>query len=247
MNSYSLCLLAFLHLCTHFATAQIKSSKYEAGLAVGAFVYQGDLTPNRLGSFPTIRPGILLQGTRKLNSNYAIRLHLSIASLRGNDAKFNSPAYRQFRNFNFRSPLIELTPQVMWSPSGWSEQGPRISPYAFAGAGLSYLNIRRDASGFDASKFGSDENLPQRIAEDMQHRTPRLLPVIPVGAGLRYAITPSLVLNGELNYRHTFSDYLDGFSEAANPTQKDKYYSISIGLIYRFGRKNSWDCPPVKN
>jgi hypothetical protein len=247
MNSYVLCLPALILLYSQSATAQVKSSKYEAGIAVGAFIYQGDLTPNRLGSFPTLRPGILLHGTRKLNNHYAVRLHLSLASLRGDDAKFHSPVYRQFRNFNFRSPLIELSPQIMWSPSGWSEQGPRISPYAFAGAGWSYLYIRRDASGFDASKFGSDENLPQRIADDLQHRTPRLLPVIPLGAGLRYAITPSLVLNGELHYRHTFSDYLDGFSRAANPKQKDKYYSLSIGIIYRFGSKNSWDCPPVRN
>ncbi len=237
MTSYALCLSACFFLLIQPTTAQIKSSKYEAGIAVGAFIYQGDLTPNRLGSFPTIRPGVLLHGTRILNSNYAVRLQLSIASLRGDDAKYNSPAYRQFRNFNFKSPLIEIAPQVMWSPSGWSEQGPRISPYAVAGVGLSYLNIKRDASGLDLSKFGSEENLAQRVADDLQHRTPRLLPVIPIGAGIRYAITPSLVLNSELNYRHTFSDYLDGFSKAANPKQKDKYYSISVGLFIVLERR----------
>jgi hypothetical protein len=229
------------------ATAQKKSSKYEIGAAVGVFIYQGDLTPNRLGSFPTIKPGILLHGTKKLNNNYALRLHFSFASLRGDDAKFNTPAFRQFRNYNFNSPLIELSPQIMWSPSGWSEQGPRITPYVFGGIGLSYMNVKRDASGFDPSKFGLEENLPQRIAEDLQNRTPRLLPVIPLGGGLRCAISPSLVLNTEINYRHTFSDYIDGFSIAANPKQKDKYYSVSVGLTYRFGKKNSWDCPPVRN
>jgi hypothetical protein len=247
MNSYSVCLLsASLLFCT-YVQAQKKSSAYEIGLAGGVFIYQGDLTPNRFGSFPTLRPGLALQGTKIISNSYAVRLQLAIASLRGDDAKFSSPAFRQFRNFNFKTPLIELSPQIMWSPSGWKENGPRITPYVFAGAGLSYLRIRRDASGFDPSKFGLEENLPARIAEDFDKRTPRLLPVIPVGAGLRYAITPSLVLNGELNYRHTFSDYIDGFSRAANPNQKDKYYSITVGLIYRFGKKNSWDCPPVRN
>jgi hypothetical protein len=56
MNSYALCLLALILLYSQTATAQIKSSKYEAGIAVGAFVYQGDLTPNRLGSFPAWNP-----------------------------------------------------------------------------------------------------------------------------------------------------------------------------------------------
>lgn len=247
MNRFVVVITAVFLFCTVAIYAQNKASRYEAGIAVGGFVYQGDLTPNRLGSFPTMRPGIMLHGTRKLNNNYAVRLLFSVASLRGDDAKFNTPAFRQFRNFNFRSPLIELSPQLMWSPSGWSEQGPRITPYVFGGAALSYLNIRRDASGFDASKFGLEENLPQRIAEDLQHRTPGLLPSIPAGAGLRYAVSPSLVVNGELNYRFTFSDYVDGFSIAANPKQKDAYYSLSIGIIYRFGKKNSWDCPPVRN
>lgn len=228
-------------------SAQKKLSNYEVGAGIGAFIYQGDLTPQRFGSVITLRPGLMLHGTKIINSNYALRLNFSIASLRGDDGKYNTPGYRQFRNFNFKTPVIEFSPQIVWSPSGWIEQGPRISPYVFAGFGLSYLNIRRDASGFDASKFGFEENLPARIAEDLSKRTPRLLPVIPVGAGLRYAITPSLLLNGELNYRHTFSDYVDGFSQAANPKQKDHYYSLSIGLIYRFGKRNAWDCPPVRN
>jgi hypothetical protein len=247
MNKCSVGLPVLFIFLSLFVNAQKKSSKYEVGAAIGAFIYQGDLTPQRLGSYKTLRPGLMLHGTRIINSNYAIRLNFSIASLRGDDGKYNTPAYRQFRNFNFKTPLIELSPQIMWSPSGWQEQGPRISPYVFAGIGLSYLRARRDVSGFDPSKFGLEENLPMRIAEDINKRTPWLLPVIPVGAGVRYAITPSLMLNGELNYRHTFSDYVDGFSIAANPKQKDHYYSLSVGLIYRFGKKNSWDCPPVKN
>lgn len=247
MNRCSVCLLLLCLFISSITAAQKKSSKYEMGGAIGAFIYQGDLTPQRLGSFKTVQPGLLLHGTRIINANYAVRINFSIASLRGDDGKYNIPAYRQFRNFNFKTPLIELSPQIMWSPSGWQEQGPRISPYVFAGVGLSYFRIRRDASGFDATKFGFEENLPARIGQDLQHRTPRFLPVIPVGAGLRYAITPSLMLNGELNYRHTFSDYVDGFSIAANPIQKDHYYSLSVGLIYRFGKRNAWDCPPVRN
>jgi Outer membrane protein beta-barrel domain len=249
MNSYvrSLCISMLIGFVCISASAQKKSSNYEVGAAIGAFIYQGDLTPQRFGSYKTVRPGLLLHGTKKINNNYAMRVNLSIASLRGDDGKYNTPAFRQFRNLNFKTPLIELSPQIMWSPSGWVEQGPRISPYVFAGVGLSYLRVRRDASGFDPSKFGLQENLPARIAEDLQNRTPRLLPVIPVGAGLRYAISPSLMLNGELNYRHTFSDYVDGFSIAANPNQKDHYYSLSVGLIYRFGKRNAWDCPPVRN
>jgi Domain of unknown function (DUF6089) len=247
MNKSSVSLLVLFVLASLLVNAQNKSSKYEVGVALGAFIYQGDLTPERFGSTKTIRPGVLVHGTRIINNNLAARLNLSFASLRGDDSKYETPAFRRQRNFNFSTPLIEISPQLVWSPSGWKETSPRISPYLFAGVGLTYLRVRRDWSNFNASHFGLEENLPARIAEDMQKRTPRLLPVIPAGAGVRYAITPSLVMNGEVNVRRTLSDYIDGFSIAANNRYRDHYYSVSVGLIYRFGKKNSWDCPPVKN
>lgn len=248
MNSRFNFFLAFFILSsTSFLfSQQTKSSKYEVGIAVGGFIYQGDLAPSRLGSWKTIRPGLILHGSRKINSTLAVRLNFSWASLRGNDAKYSTPSYHQQRNFNFRTPLIELTPQIVWSPMGWEEVGPKLTPYAFAGAGLGFTRIRRDWSNFNPLHFGLEEDLPQRILLDAAHRTPVLLPVIPVGAGIRYAVSPQIVLNAELNYRTTFTDYLDGFSRAANPKRKDHFYSISVGAIYRFGKKNSWDCPPVR-
>lgn len=228
-----------------FSNAQTKKSKYEVGAAIGGFIYQGDLSPSVFGSYKTIWPGLIIQGTRYLNSTFAARLNFSLASLSGDDSKYSTPVYHQYRNFNFKTRLIELSPQIVWSPTGWNEVGAKISPYAFAGVGLGLVRIRRDWSGFNASHFGANENLPARIAEDMAHSTPRFLPSIPVGAGLRYAVSPRIVINGEVSYRQLFTDYLDGFSKAANPKFKDHYYNIAIGVIYRFGRKNSWDCPNV--
>lgn len=238
-------LFVFFILNVTKAKAQKKSSKYEVGIAVGAFIYQGDLTPYRFGSLKTMRLGFIVHGSRKINATMAVRLNLSIASLKGDDSKYNTPAYRQQRNFKFSTPLIELSPQLVWSPWGWEELGPKISPYAFAGVGLSYIRIRTDLSNFNASHFILEENLPVRIAADLAHGTPRLLPVIPIGGGIRYAISPKFVMNAELSYRTTFTDYLDGFSKAANPNLKDKYYNVSVGVIYRFGKNSSWDCPPV--
>jgi opacity protein-like surface antigen len=248
MKSYIILFTFFSSRAVSSVTAQTqkKSSNYEVGAALGAFVYQGDLAQGRYGSWRTAKPGIILHGSRKLNSTLAVRLNATLASLKGDEAKFNTPAYRKQRSFNFSTPLIELSPQIVWSPWGWDEVGARISPYAFAGVSLAYLRVRRDYSGFNASHFTLEENLPARIAQDMQRRTPTLLPAIPFGAGVRYAVSPSIVINGEFNYRHTFSDYIDGFSIAANPKLKDHYYSVSAGVIYRFGKKNAWDCPPVK-
>ena len=241
----SKCILVLISMCTQ-VQAQITQPKYEVGAAAGAFVYQGDLTPSRFGSWKTIRPGLVLHGSRLLNRTMALRLQLSIASLHGDDAKYNNPAYRQQRNFNFRTSLVELSPQLVWSPLGWSDAGKQLSPYVFGGAALSFVRIRRDASAFNAAYFEAEPELVTQLATDLAARTPRLMPAVPVGAGMRYSISPTIVLNAEVSYRFLFTDYLDGFSRAANPDRKDHYYNIAVGLIYRFGRKNSWDCPPVR-
>lgn len=238
-------IVVLISMCAQ-VQAQIKQPKYEVGAGVGAFVYQGDLAPGRFGSWKAIRPGLVLHGSRMLNRTMAVRLQLSIASLHGDDAKYSNPAYRQQRNFNFRTSLVELSPQFVWSPLGWSDEGKQLSPYVFSGAALSLVRIRRDASAFNATYFEAEPELFTQLATDLSAGTPRILSAVPVGAGIRYSISPTFVLNAEVSYRFLFTDYLDGFSRAANPDRKDHYYSISVGLIYRFGRKNSWDCPPVR-
>jgi Domain of unknown function (DUF6089) len=241
----SKCIVVLISMCTQ-VKAQTKQPKYEVGAGVGAFIYQGDLAPGRFGSWKTIRPGLALHGSRLINKTMALRLQLAVASLHGDDAKYDNPAYRKQRNFNFRTSLIELSPQFVWSPLGWADAGKKLSPYVFGGAALSLVRIRRDASAFNAVYFEAEPELISRLATDLSTRTPRLMPAVPVGAGMRYSISPTLVLNAEASYRFLFTDYLDGFSRAANPDRNDHYYSITLGLIYRFGRKNSWDCPPVR-
>jgi hypothetical protein len=176
----------------------------------------------------------------------AVRLNFSLASLRGDDAKYSTPAFRQQRNFNFRTPVIEITPQLVWSPLGWNDKGKKISPYLFGGAGLSILHIRRSWSNFNVAYFESEPAVINGLATDAAHSTPGVTVVVPFGGGIRYSISPQMVLNAEAGYRFLFTDYLDGFSRAANAALKDNYYSVTVGVIYRFGNKNSWDCPPIR-
>jgi long-subunit fatty acid transport protein len=69
--------------------------------------------------------------------------------------------------------------------------------------------------------------------------------VIPLGAGIRYTLNARWSLNAELDYRFSFSDYIDGFSKSANPNAMDAYYSLSAGLNYHFLNKGI-KCPPLK-
>lgn len=226
--------------------SQADQHRYELGAALSGFIYQGDLTPERLGSYKTMRPGIQLHGSILLSHSFLARTNLTIGGLRGDEAKYDKPEFRSQRAFQFRTPLVELTQLLAWNPLGTNYRERGFAPYVFAGAGISWLNIKRDWSRFNAAYFGDGSDLQARLGLDTARSVPRFVPVIPLGAGIRYGISPAWVVQLETSYRLIFTDYLDGFSQAANPDLDDHYQTISAGLIYRVGKKNTLACPVIR-
>jgi OOP family OmpA-OmpF porin len=227
--------------------SQVQYSDYEIGLGGTSFVYQGDLVPSATGSYRTLKNGLSFFGTKILSSSFSIRANMSIGRIAGDDSKFSLPAWRKQRNFSFHSPVAELTALLTWNVLGKNDEPFGFAPYLFAGAGFSYLHITRDASGFNGEFFSSEPAVVAGLAADLAHRLPRITPVIPVGAGIRYALSSRFSVYAETSYRFMFSDYIDGFSQAANPAKNDHYYTNSIGLIYRMTKKNTLKCPTIKN
>ena len=221
--------------------------KYEIGISAGVFVYQGDLTPSRLGSYRTMKPGFGIFGSKILNNALALRGNFSIGNLKGDESKYTKPDFRQQRNFNFRSPLIELTAQLVWNPLSTNYSDKGFSPYAFGGGGFSLLKVKRDWSKLNAEYFGATSSTITGLATDQQTTPPRLIPVVPMGVGIRYNFSSKFSAFAETSYRLTFTDYLDGFSKAANPDLQDHYLSHIVGIIYRIGKKNTMDCPVVRH
>jgi hypothetical protein len=238
--------LLSLYFCIHLcATAQPYLSKFELGINAGALVYQGDLTPSQLGSYKTLKPELNFFLNRIVSPLFSLRTNVVIGGLRGDDAKYLEPAYRQQRNLNFKSPAFEVSELLVADifSNNLSRQSSVFSPYLFAGLGISFLNITRDWSRFNAEYFSSEPGTISGLAADQQHPSPTLIPVIPMGIGIRYPISSRISINAESSYRFTFTDYLDGFSKAANDAKKDSYLSHTVGLIFQF-KNNSWlKCP----
>lgn len=227
------------------ASSQTAMSKYEFGLNGGVVVYQGDLTPERFGSYRTLKPVLGLSVSRALSPVLSARFTLTHGKLYGNEAKYANPAWRKQRAFNFTTPITELSGQVVWS--FLENKTPRLSPYIFTGAGLSFVKVRRDYSRMDPVVFAENRTVQDGLAADIAHPLPRLMPVIPIGAGVRYYLNDRLSITAETNYRFGFTDYLDGFSAAANPSRNDHYLTHSVGLVLAKGDKNKQlGCPVLK-
>lgn len=236
--------IVFLIFCT-ISNAQKNSSRIEIGAALSSFIYQGDLTPDKLGSYQTIRWGINLQGSIIINNYFLLRTNLAMGGLNGDEAKYKNPEFRKQRAFYFTTPVFELSQLLVWNPWSTNFAGKGLSAYLLGGVGLSFLKIKRDWSNFNAAYYGNNADMSDRIAIDSSHSLPNILPVFPIGIGFRYAISSSILLNAESSFRLISTDYLDGFSKAANADRADRYQTIILGVIYRFGNKDMLGCPVV--
>lgn len=229
----------------NYVNAQLMVPRFEVGAGISSNIYQGDLTPNRLGSYETMKAGFQLHGSLILSPSFLARTNLAVGGLRGDDAAYDNPEFRKQRNFNFKTPVIELSELVVWNPLRTNYKNTGFSPYLMAGVGISFLSIKSDASNFNPEYFDNEAEIQQNIAADQEHGTPSVIPVVPVGAGVRYGFSPALAVYAESAYRLMFTDYLDGFSKATNPDGNDHYQTISLGIIFRPGSKGKLACPAV--
>lgn len=226
--------------------------KYELGLNVGAYVYQGDLSPQRLGSLKTIRPGIGISFGKPLSNIFSIRGVFNVASLKGNEAKYAEPEYRQHRAFAFNSSVKELGVHFQYNILGNREYWPAIEPYIFAGVSAAFIHTEKDFSNFDGAYFGEVRagEIQSLLAEDNAERSRRTVMNLPVGVGVRFNINSTWALSSASNFRLGGSDYIDGYSRSVNPEKKDHFFSQNVGVVYRMGSgKNSskakLNCPVV--
>jgi hypothetical protein len=77
--------------------------------------------------------------------------------LRADEALFETQAYLKERALAFRTPVVELSPQVVFTPFGGLTEQARVSTCLTAGISMSWLNVQSDWSGFDAAYFSETE------------------------------------------------------------------------------------------
>lgn len=245
IRSMHIAFLIVAFCCVSGVSAQVFPARYEAGINGGAFVYQGDLAPRVWGSLKTTRPGFGVYMSRIISESFTAGVVVNIASLKGDETKYDIPAFRKFRAFKFTSSLREAYVQIKWHLEPITPFDLPVKPYVFAGFGIAFINTSADYTDFEAGYFGSTSSTVTGLAIDITKPAKKTKPVLPVGFGIRYFLSEDLSLNFESSYRVTSTDYIDGFSEAANPDMNDHYLVQTVGVGYRFGRKSKYSCPVV--
>lgn len=237
-----LALLFLVSVSTVFCQAQYKAT-YAVGINAGSFIYQGDLTPSRTGSWKT--PGFAwgLTGVKHLTPTLSARLDVGFGKLRGDEARYATPEYRQHRAFAFNNRVTEVIAGGEWNPTG---RDRKLSPYVFAGIGYAQMKITRDYSRFDGEYFSGEPSLKEMLAKDAEAPLPKGVAIFPVGVGVKYTLNNRFSLTTEASQRFSRSDYLDGFSYSGNANRKDNYTKFSIGLRYSIGGNDRLGCPVIR-
>lgn len=224
--------------------SQSKVGNAEVGIHAGTLIYQGDLSEHVTGNFNSLKPAVGVFIAKPVNEYVKLKLGLTRGKLAAADADYDV-YWRQQRSFTFSTPLTELALTMEFNPYGSNQDFKRLTPYVFAGAGAGFLNIKRDWSKINPAAFDDKSTAVSGLAADTLHHPSKVLPIIPMGVGLHYSISPKIGLKAEATYRYTASDYLDGFKFAGNPERKDSYYGISLGLSFLLG-SDKYACPVVR-
>lgn len=231
---YPIFLLLLIFTVTETVDAQYQYQwrRYRKELVGGivASNFLGDLGgANVIGSnglrdldWPATRPGGSFGYRYRTGKSNAVKGMLHIAYLSGDDQK-TQERFRNNRNLNFRTPIIELSGQFEWLLTRQREghryklkgvQGWRhisFESYVFIGAGLMWFNPQgryTDGNWVNLKPLNTEG---QGLAPT---RKPyhRVQPVIPVGLGIKYAVNPQWSVGIEYGIRKTFTDYIDDCS-----------------------------------
>ena len=156
----------------------------------------------------------------------ALRLEGTFGQISGNDnvlAGITDIAKERFnRNLNFRSNITDVNLMLEIHPMyifvDWPAKEttpPRTSPYLLAGIGYFTFNPQTKLIGSDRwidlqplhteGQGLVETNIPNYSLQQLN---------IPMGAGIKYELSPLVNLRGEVVYRKTFTDYLDDLSSA---------------------------------
>lgn len=191
-----------------FVTSALCAQPVRLHLMAGFANYSGDIQQKRF----TLNQSNAVIGagaTYNITDKFALRSDYSFAHL-GADDKFNKASLR-VRNLNFKTIIQELNLLGEYDILNTSDH--RLTPYIFAGIGVfKFSPYTTDSAGNKVFLVGlstEGQGLPGYPARKVYKRTQFN---IPLGGGVKFALSEDLFVGFEIGVRKLFTDYLDDVS-----------------------------------
>ena len=223
------------------SVSSVNAQNLHVNLFGGLSNYNGDLQPKKLslkGVQPAFGAGLLYE----ITDRFTARLMFTHGTLKAADA--NSP-YNKDRNLSFSSPINEGSLGIEYDILNLYETN--ITPYLFAGIAVYHFNpsaIDTNGTKVLLQPLGTEG---QGFYLNRQKYSLTQLS-LPIGGGIKLALTPNVRLRAEAGLRKLFTDYLDDVSTTY--ADKDELLlnngAKAVELAFRGGEiKQGFVYPPA--
>ncbi len=230
MTSRVLLLAAFTLLISISSTAQYK---WDVGIKIGASNYLGEIGGNELAGRDFIwdmrldhtRMNYAVFARRKMSKRWALSFNADYVSVWGFDANSLNPA-RRARNLNFRNRIYELGGRGEFTifydndVGGKGYYDPDFRVFVFAGLAGFYHNpqgqifsaIDENGTILEPDYKNQWYDLRELRTENQSEEYEKIALAVPLGIGMYFTFDKKWRIGWEINWRATFTDYLDDIS-----------------------------------
>jgi Outer membrane protein beta-barrel domain len=211
LKQLPLFLLFFILLAFDCQSQERWGQLYVSG-GMGGMNYSGDLQEKAITA-GQMRLGGTVGVTYQARPHLAGNFSFTLGSIGATDAK-NGPRW-VYRNLSFKTVIFEASVTAEYDfinidqpdDQSFADMNPkRVTPYIFAGLGLFHFNpYTYDLSGKKVylQPLGTEGQVTGYALWQAS---------FPIGVGVRYALSNTVMLSGEFNFRKTLTDYLDDVS-----------------------------------
>ncbi len=194
-----------------------------------------ELTKLMKGAFITFNP----------NEWIGLRFGAQYTYLEGKDELIKNQGgqelWRKQRNLDFRTKMWEAYTALEFTPIMYFKRNdlyfPRLRPYFFAGIGVFHFNPQGSLINENGEQvwyyLRPLRTEGEGMAEYPNRKEYHLFQVnIPMGAGIKYLVSPRSTVSFEVLYRKTYTDYIDDISNNfIDPKYFDKYLTPENAAI----------------
>jgi hypothetical protein len=197
-------LMIFLLFDSH-ATAQ----RFHIGLFGGVSAYNGDLTDKIFPKHKT-KAAIGISGNYEYSDRITFRVGLTHGKVGGDD-QYSEKEEAVKRNLSFETSITELSALAEYYFYDFNDR--RFSPYVFAGLAVFHFNpyAYKDGEKIFLQPLGTEGQGLAAYPDRKPYSLTQL--AIPLGGGLKYAISDRIRIAFEVGLRKLFTDYLDDVSK----------------------------------